>query len=98
MKHWMVILLLASMPAFAQKAPKPAPSVPVQLTTAERVALHSCESAKQELQKRWQEIVQQEQAILTEFSAEHPGHHLNPQSFAVEDDATKAAPAAPAKK
>lgn len=100
MKHWWVIFLLASMPAFAQEAPKPS-AAPVQLTTAERVALQSCESAKQELQKRWQEIVQQEQTILAEFRAAHPGHHVDPQTFAVEADSAKPItpkPALPVKK
>jgi hypothetical protein len=100
MKHWLVILLLASMPAFAQEAPKPS-AAPVQLTTAERVALQSCESAKQELQKRWQEIVQQEQTIVADFNSAHPGYHLNPYTFAVEANQPKVAspkPALPTKK
>jgi hypothetical protein len=105
MKHWLAFFLLASMPAFAQEAPKPS-AAPIQLTTTERIALQSCESAKQDLQKRWQEIMQQEQTILVEFHAAHPGYHVNSQTFAVEADQVKPAlpkattpkPALPAKK
>ena len=100
MKHWLAIILLASMPAFAQDAPKPA-TASAQLTTAERVALQSCEAAKQNLQKQWQDIVQQEQQILVEFHAAHPGYRVNPITFAVEADPAKPVtpkPALPAKK
>lgn len=97
MKKLLIILVLASMPAFAQQAPKP--SVAPQLNATERIALQSCEKAKQDLQKQWQEITQQEQQILTEFNANHPGYHLNPQTLAVETNQPKTIqPALPAKK
>jgi hypothetical protein len=95
MKRWLAIFVLVSMPAFAQQ--KPNPPVP-QLNTAERVALQSSEKAKQDLQKQWIEIMQQEKAILDEFNAAHPGYHVNQQTLAVEADSSKVTPVLPAKK
>jgi len=103
MKRWFAVILLASMPAFAQQAPK-APQNSPQLSSAERIALQDSERAKQELQKQWQDIIDQERAVLQEFAVAHPGFHINPQTLLVEADPAKpetkaAAPvAAPAKK
>jgi hypothetical protein len=94
MKRWLAIFVLALTPAFAQQAPKPAP-VP-QLSTADRIALQSCEKIKQDVQKQWQDALQQEQTILTEFATNHPGYRVNPQNFIVEPEQPK--PALPAKK
>jgi hypothetical protein len=97
MKRWLAIFVLMAMPVFAQQAPK-VPVAPPQLGMAERVALQGCEKTKQDLQKQWQEITQQEQVILAEFNATHPGYHVNPVTFAVEADPPKVTPALPAKK
>ena len=92
MKHWMTTILLAvALPIFAQQPPAP-PTHPLpQLGTAEKVALQSCEKSKQEAQRQWQEANQQELSILLEWSAAHPGFHINQQSFAVEADPPKPA-------
>jgi hypothetical protein len=87
MKRWLAIFVLALTPAFAQQAPKPN-QVP-QLSTADRIALQSCEKIKQD-------ALQQEQTILTEFAASHPGYRVNPQNFIVEPEQPK--PALPVKK
>lgn len=97
MKRWLAIFVLMAMPVFAQQAPK-APVPPPQLGTAERIALQGCEKTKQDLQKQWQEIIQQEQVILAEFATTHPGYHVNSVTFAVETDSPKVTPALPAKK
>lgn len=92
-------------PADVKPAVQAKPPVPINLqavphlSTAERIALQSCEKAKADAQKEFQEAAQQEQAILVEFTANHPGYHLNGTTFTVERDQPKAVqPALPAKK
>jgi hypothetical protein len=97
MKRWLTIFVLAAMPAFAQQTPNTS-AHPVLLNTAERVALQNCEKTKQDIQKQWQEIVQQEQAIIAEFETAHPGYHINQQTFAVEPDQPKVKPVSPVNK
>jgi len=82
------IMLLA---AFAQQPPAPVPdSKPVpQLSTTVRIALQSCQQTKQSAQKQWQDASQEEQAVLSEFAAEHSGFHINPTTFIVEADQPK---------
>jgi hypothetical protein len=82
------IMLLA---AFAQQppAPVPAPNPVPQLSTADRIALQNCQQMKQSAQKQWQDAGQQEQAVLSEFAAGHPGFHINPTTFIVEADQPK---------
>lgn len=101
MKHWMVTILLATaLPVFAQQPPAtPKTSMP-ELGTAVKVALQSREKSKLDAQRQWQEAQQQENTILIEWSAAHPGYHINQQSFAVEADPPKPVvkPALPAQK
>ncbi len=78
------IMLLS---AFAQQPPAPKP-LP-QLSTAERIALQSCQQSKQTAQKQWQDASQQEQTVLSEFATEHPGFHVNATTFIVEADQPK---------
>ena len=92
MRTFAVLLLASTCMLRAQTAPAPAPG----LSTAERIALRTCEKTKQDAQKQWQDATRQEQSIMVEFSAEHPGYHLNAQSFAVEPDAPKPAQPKPA--
>lgn len=80
------ILMFSAACGFAQKSSAPAP----QLSTADRIALQSCEKDKQGAQKQWQEALQQEQEILKEFGTNHPGFHVNSQTFSVEADQVKA--------
>lgn len=85
----------ASSPKSAQSFRPPAP----HLSTAEKIALDSCEKQKQDAKTEYQQATQQEQTIMVEFSAEHPGYHLSGSNFAVEPDAPKAArPPLPAAK
>jgi hypothetical protein len=71
----------------AQTAPvAPAP----QLSTADKIALQTLESAKAKDQEDFGEKVKAEQAIFNEFANAHPGWHINPQSGAVEHDAPAA--------
>lgn len=85
MKYWLMLFMLALPPAVAQQPQKFLP----QLSTSDRIALQSLEKTKQDAQKQWQEAFQQEQTIISEFSASHPGYRLNSQTFAVEEDQKK---------
>ena len=87
MKRWIAIFMLALTPAFAQSVQRSNPAP--QLSTADRIALQSCEKIKQDAQKQWQDALQQEQTILSEFNANHPGYRVNPQNFVVEPEQTK---------
>jgi Skp family chaperone for outer membrane proteins len=87
MKRWLAVFVLALTPAFAQSVQRSNPAP--QLSTADRIALQSCEKIKQDAQKQWQDALQQEQAILTEFNTSHPGYRVNPQNFVVEPEQTK---------
>ncbi len=69
-----------------------APATP-QLSTAEKVAFEACEKIKQEAISKWQDAMQQEQAIAMEFNATHHGYHLNPMNFTVEPEAKAPVPA-----
>lgn len=84
-------------PAISQRTQSPVtPAFTPQLSTAERVALATCEKQKQDALKQWQDAVREEQNILAEFSTAHPGYHLNEATLAVEPNQQK--PALPASK
>lgn len=105
MKSLLFILVLALLPALAYTQPRADAkdatnhltqttskilTVP-QLSIAERLAIQSCEKDKAEAQKLWQQAIEQERQIMSEFNIAHPGYHLNPQTFAVEADSPKTA-------
>jgi hypothetical protein len=82
-------------PAISPQTQSPlTPAFTPQLSTAERVALATCEKQKQDALKQWQDAVREEQNILAEFSTAHPGYHLNEATFAVEPNQQKPAPPA----
>lgn len=56
------------------------------LAISQQVAISAIEGKKQELQKAFEQLMTQESQIEAEFSNQHPGFHVNPQTFAVEAD------------
>lgn len=59
------------------------------LGTADRIALQSCEKAKADAQKQWQDAQQQELAVLREWQEAHPGFRIDAQTFAITADAPR---------
>lgn len=100
MKYLLAIAFVMITPVLAGLKPAPEPkTAPPGLSTAEKIAIESCEKQKQEAQTAYQHATQQEQTIMVEFSAAHPGYHLNGATFAVEADPAKAVqPALPVKR
>lgn len=88
---FVLCLALGGMAAAQTQSPSPAPSLPT-LSTADKVALESLEQKKQAAQKDYMAAYQTELQIEREFSADHPGWHLDAQTFSVEKDATPPAP------
>jgi hypothetical protein len=76
-------------------AQSPAP----QYSTAEKGFIVAQEQIKQAAQKQYNDAQQAEMQMANEFHANHPGYHVNPQTWAIEPDAPAEAPkTAPAKK
>lgn len=87
------LTLLIGIGARSQATPAP------RLSTAEKIALDACEKQKQDAQTAYQHATQQEQTIMVEFGAAHPGFHLDGATFAVEADPAKPVkPALPVKR
>lgn len=75
-----ILLAIASL-SLAQNQP--------QFSAAEKTAITFWESKKQDAQKQYNEAEQQEMQFAQEFTASHPGFHVNLQTFAIEPDAPK---------
>ena len=88
MKYLAILFLAVTVSMAAQTAPIPPlnQTVPT-LSTADRIALQSCEKQKQDAQTSFNQAQQSENAVVSEWNAEHKGYHLNPQTLEVQKDA-----------
>jgi hypothetical protein len=79
---YLVLALLLSTSLYAQQAPvaKPAPQPKPTLTASQTIALQAVAEKIAELQKQYQVLGQQQQAIIAEFAYQHPGWTINPQT------------------
>lgn len=85
MKHlFLPVYFLFALMSVAQQ-PVPAKTPPT-LSTADKIAIQACEEAKGKAQQAYQQAQQQELAVEREFTVDHPGWHLNPQTYVVEAD------------
>ena len=100
-------LSLSGIPFAQQKSAAPAPAAvaspqPPNPDTALRVSLQSLEKSKTDAAKLWNDAMQQELTIEREWSADHPGWHIDQESLQngtlrFLPDEKQSAPAAPAK-
>lgn len=89
-----VLLLFVLIYGIAQAKAKPPqacalPKTAPPLTTAEKVAIESQEQEKMKANQQFNAAAQMEATIENEFAAAHPGWHIDPKTFIVEEDAPK---------